>query len=180
MGKTAKGTVWLDAEKTTPFEFFQYWRNVDDADVIKCIKLLTFLPIEEIRKMEKWQGEELNRAKEILAFELTALIHGTAVAEQSRDTAKELFMSGGAADMPSVELTGADFEDGNIDILTILAKSGLCPSKSEARRAVDQGGVEVDGEKVTAITQVYTMEECSGEGIIVRRGKKNFRRVYIA
>ena len=179
MGKTARGTVWLDAEKTSPFEFYQYWRNVDDADVIKCLKLLTFLPLEEILEMERLEGEQLNLAKETLAFELTSLIHGKDIATQSRDTARELFKSGGAADMPAVELADTDFDSGTIDILTILQKSGLCPSKSEARRAVEQGGVEVNGEKVTAFTKCYSQEECAGEGIIVRRGKKNFRRVFI-
>jgi len=179
MGKTAKGTVWLDAAKTTPFDFYQYWRNVDDADVLKCLKLLTFLPLEQINEMDGWQGEELNKAKEILAFELTALIHGTETAEQSRDTARELFSSGGAADMPSAELSASDFTDNEIDILTLLLKSGLCPSKSDARRAVDQGGVEVNGEKVTAINKSYKAEECKGEGIVIRRGKKSFSRVYI-
>jgi tyrosyl-tRNA synthetase len=180
MGKTAKGAVWLDANKTSPFDFYQYWRNVDDADVIKCLKLVTFLPLEQIREMETWQGEELNRAKEMLAYDLTALVHGDVIAEQSRDTARELFSSGGAADMPTVELAASDFsEDSNIDILTVLQKSGLCPSKSEARRAVEQGGVEVNGEKVTSFGKCYTVEDCSDEGIVVRRGKKNYRRVVI-
>jgi len=179
MGKTAKGTVWLDAEKTSPFDFYQYWRNVDDADVIKCLKLLTFLPLEVICEMELLKGEELNHAKETLAYELTTLIHGEEIARQSRETARELFRSGGAADMPSVELTIADFSDGAIDILSLLQKSGLCPSKSDARRAVDQGGVEVNGEKVTAINRSFTVEDCSGEGIVVRRGKKNFRRMFV-
>ena len=178
MGKTARGTVWLDAEKTSPFEFYQYWRNVDDADVIKCLKLLTFLPLEEITELELLKGEELNRAKERLAFELTSLIHGNDIAEQSRDTARELFKSGGAADMPSVELFDVDFDEGMADILTILQKSGLCPSKSEARRAIEQGGVEVNGEKVTSFTINYSPEDCAGDGIIVRRGKKNFRRIF--
>jgi len=179
MGKTAKGTVWLDANKTTPFDFYQYWRNVADDDVIKCLKLLTFVPLEEIYEMEKWQGEELNQAKEKLAFELTALIHGQEIAEQSRDTARELFKSGGAVDMPSVGLSVSDFEGGTIDILSVLQKSGLCQTKSDARRAVDQGGVEVDGEKVAEITKSFSVEDCAGAGIIVRRGKKSFRRVYV-
>jgi len=179
MGKTARGTVWLDANKTSPFEFFQYWRNVADADVIKLLKMLTFLPLEEISEMELWQNEQLNRAKETLAFEMTALVHGTEHAEQSRDTARELFKSGGAADMPSVKLSEADFQEGPIDILSMLQISGLCQTKSDARRAVDQGGVEVDGEKVTAITLSFPPEQCRGEGIVVRRGKKNFRRVYV-
>ena len=177
MGKTAKGAVWLDPEKTSPFEFFQYWRNVADADVINCLKMLTFLPLEQIHEMESWQGEELNRAKETLAFELTALVHGRVIAEKSRDTARELFMSGGAADMPSVELTETDFDGGSIDIVTILQKSGLCQTKSDARRAIEQGGVEVNGEKITSFGVCFTPEDCSGQGIIVRRGKKNYRRV---
>ena len=177
MGKTAKGTVWLDADKTSPYEFYQYWRNVADDDVIACLKFLTFLPLDDIAEMEKWQGEELNQAKETLAYELTVLVHGKELADQSRDTSRELFTSGGAADMPSLELADADFDSGAIDILTILQKSGLCQTKSDARRAVDQGGVEVNGEKVTAATKSFTQEECSGEGMIVRRGKKNYRRV---
>jgi len=179
MGKTAKGAVWLDAEKTSPFEFYQYWRNVADSDVIKCLKLLTFIPLEQIREMENRQGEELNAVKEILAFELTALVHGKETAERSRGTARELFESGGAADMPTVELPESDFVGGAIDILTILQKSGLCPTKSDARRAVDQGGVEVNGEKVESFGTKYTPEECLGDGIIVRRGKKNYRRVVL-
>ena len=179
MGKTARGTLWLDANKTSPYEFFQYWRNVADADIIKLLKMLTFLSLEEIKEMEDWQGEELNRAKEILAYEMTALVHGEDIAEQSRETSRELFKSGGAADMPTTQLTEADFTDGTIDILTVLQKTGLCPSKSDARRAVDQGGVEVDGEKVTAVTLSFRPEQCAGDGIVVRRGKKNFRRLTI-
>ncbi|MCL2201165.1 MAG: tyrosine--tRNA ligase [Oscillospiraceae bacterium] len=179
MGKTAKGAVWLDPEKTTPFEFFQYWRNVDDADVIKCLKLLTFLPIEEITELEKLQGQELNTAKEILAYELTALIHGVEIAETAKTTARELFKSGGAADMPSVEISEADFENAAIDVLTMLVKSGLCPSKAEARRNVQQGGVEVAGEKVNDITQNYPITALKGDGLVVRRGKKNFCKVFV-
>ncbi|MCL2408113.1 MAG: tyrosine--tRNA ligase [Oscillospiraceae bacterium] len=177
MGKTAKGAVWLDAEKTSPFEFYQYWRNVADADVINCLKLLTFLPLEEILEMEKLQGQELNRAKEALAYELTSLIHGQEIAERERDTARDLFKSGGAADMPTAELTASDFTEGTIDILSILQKSGLCPSKSEARRAVEQGGVEVNGDKVTSFSASFTPDDFSDEGLIIRRGKKNFRRI---
>ena len=177
MGKTAKGAVWLDPEKTSPFDFYQYWRNVADDDVIKCMKVLTFLPLEEIRTMESWRGEELNRAKETLAYELTALVHGEEAAIRAGNTAKELFASGGAADMPTVELTAGDFGGSEIDILTILQKSGLCPSKSEARRAIEQGGVEAGGEKVTSFGASYCAEDFSGEGIIIRRGKKNFRRI---
>ena len=177
MGKTAKGAVWLDPGKTSPFEFYQYWRNVADSDVVKCLKLLTFLPLEQIKEMENWQGEELNRAKETLAYELTTLVHGKDLADQSQHTAQELFRSGGAADMPSVELSETDFDNGSIDIIEILQKSGLCQSKSDARRAVEQGGVEVNGEKITSFAASYSAEECSGEGIIVKRGKKNFRRI---
>ena len=180
MGKTAKGALWLDPNKTSPFEFFQYWRNVADADVIKLLKMLTFLPLEQIAEMEKWQGGELNRAKEILAFEMTSLVHGKDTAEQSLETARELFASGGAADMPTSELTEADFTNEAIDILEILQKTGLCASKSEARRAVEQGGVEANGEKVTSFTLSFTPDDCKGEGIVVRRGKKNFRRVTLA
>ena len=179
MGKTAKGAVWLDPNKTSPFDFYQYWRNVADDEVIACLKFLTFLPLDEILEMENWHGEELNKAKETLAFELTALVHGAEIAEQSRETSRELFKSGGAADMPSIELAEADFVGGEIDILTVLQKSGLCSSKSEARRAVEQGGVEVNGEKVESFTLIFSPEECGGEGIIVRRGKKNFRRVIV-
>ena len=179
MGKTARGTIWLDANKTSPFDFFQYWRNVADADVIKLLKMLTFLPLDEIGEMEGWKGEQLNSAKERLAYEMTALVHGQETAESARETARELFRFGGAADMPSVELSDDDFVDGTIDILSILSKSGLCQSKSDARRAVDQGGVEVGGEKVTAFAKCFTLEDCAGKGIIVKRGKKSFRRVFI-
>jgi len=179
MGKTAKGAVWLDPNKTSPFEFYQYWRNVADSDVINCLKLLTFLPMELIWEMDTWSGNKLNGAKETLAFELTALIHGTEIAEQVHDTSKELFKSGGSADMPSVVLTDEDFVDGAIDILSILVKSGLCPSKGDARRNVDQGGVEADGKPISSIAKTFTKEECSGEGIIIKRGKKNFRRISV-
>ena len=179
MGKTAKGAVWLDAEKTSPFEFYQYWRNVPDSDVINCLKMLTFLPMDLIWEMDKWSGEKLNAAKETLAFELTALVHGNIAAEQVHDTSKELFRSGGAADMPCVELEAADFKDGSIDILTLLQKSGLCPSKGDARRNIDQGGVEVDGNAISSVTICYNAQECSGEGIVIRRGKKNYRRIIL-
>ena len=177
MGKTAKGTVWLDANKTSPFEFSQYWRNVADTDVIRLLKMLTFLPLEEIGEMERFEGEELNLAKERLAFEMTSLIHGEDAASAARDTARDLFKTGGAAAMPSTVLSPTDFADGAIDILTILKKTGLCPSKADARRAVEQGGVEVGGEKVSEFTLSFTQEDCTGQGIVVRRGKKNFRRV---
>ena len=177
MGKTGRGTVWLDAAKTSPFEFFQYWRNVGDADVIKCLKMLTFLPLEQITEMETWTDGRVNEAKEVLAYELTALVHGTDEAEKARDTARALFSSGGAAEMPTATLDAADFTDGAIDILTILAKSGLVPSKSEARRAVEQGGVEVDGMKIADIKTMFTAEQLAGDGVVVRRGKKNYKRV---
>ena len=179
MGKTAKGAVWLDPDKTSPFEFYQYWRNVDDADVIKCLKLLTFLPLEEIWELEKLEGAELNLAKETLAFELTALVHGQEAAEQIRETARELFKSGISADMPTVEISEADFAGESIDILSVLQLSGLCPSKSEARRAVEQGGVEAGGEKVTSFAMSFTPDDFKGEGLILRRGKKNFRKVVL-
>ncbi len=177
MGKTAKGAVWLDANKTTPFEFYQYWRNVADADVLKCIKMLTFLPLEEIEKMESWEGSELNKAKEILAYELTNLVHGEEEATKAQEAARALFASGSAANMPTYEVQEADLVDGAIDILSLLHVSGLVPSKSEARRAVTQGGVTVDGEKVTDIKTVYTAEQLGGEGIVLKRGKKNFRKI---
>ena len=178
MGKTQKGAVWLDPEKTSPFEFYQYWRNVADADVLKCIRMLTFLPLEEIDAMNDWEGSQLNKAKEILAYELTKLVHGEEEAEKAQTAAKALFSTGDAANMPTAELTLDDFRDGTIDIISILHKSGLVPSRSEGRRAVEQGGVSVDGEKVTDFTKAYTAEEI-GEGIVVKRGKKNFRKVVV-
>lgn len=177
MGKTQKGAVWLDPAKTSPFEFYQYWRNVDDADVIKCLKMLTFLPLSEIEAMEDWQGSELNKAKEILACELTTLVHGEEEAKKAEEAAKALFTSGNAANMPTVELTDTDFEDGRIGILNLLSKSGLVPSNSEARRAVQQGGVSIDGEKVTDIKSAYEINVFSGDGIVLKRGKKNFRKI---
>ena len=177
MGKTAKGAVWLDANKTTPFEFYQYWRNVADADVLKCIKMLTFLPLSEIEQMESWEGSELNKAKEILAYELTNLVHGEEEAKKAQDAARALFASGSAENMPTYEVQEADLTDGAIDILSLLFVSGLVPSKSEGRRAVTQGGVTVDGEKVTDIKTVYTKEQLAGEGIVLKRGKKNFRKI---
>ena len=177
MGKTQKGAVWLDANKTSPFEFYQYWRNVADADVIKCLKMLTFLPLEEIEKMEAWEGSELNKAKEILAYELTNLVHGEEEAKKAQESARALFSSGNAANMPTYEVEESDLVDGAIDILSLLHVSGLVPSKSEARRAVTQNGVSVDDEKVTDIKTVYTKEHLSGDGIILKRGKKNFRKI---
>lgn len=176
MGKTQKGAVWLDPEKTTPFEFFQYWRNVDDGDVIKCLKMLTFLPLEQIQEMEAWEGSQLNKAKEILAYELTNLVHGEEEAIKAKDAAKALFSSGKAANMPSYTLKDEDLTDGSIDILSLLYVSGLVPSKSEARRAVQQGGVSVNGEKVTDIKTSYTASDFA-EDMVLKKGKKNFRKI---
>ena len=179
MGKTAKGAVWLDAEKTSPFEFYQYWRNVADDDVLKCIRMLTFLPLEEIDKMESWEGAKRNEAKEILAFELTKLVHGEEEAARAQESAKALFQSGNAADMPTVELTTDDMTDGSIGILTLLTKSGMVPSNSEARRAVQQGGVTMDGEKITDIHETITTDRLTGEGLVLKKGKKNFRKMIL-
>ena len=179
MGKTQKGAVWLDPEKTTPFEFYQYWRNVADADVLKCIRMLTFLPLEEIDAMDSWEGSELNKAKEILAYELTKMIHGEEEAQKAMESAKALFSSGNAEDMPTAEVTEADLTDGGIDILTMLTLSGLVNSRSEGRRAVEQGGVSADGEKVTDIKAVFEKARLQ-EGIILKRGKKNFRKMIFA
>ena len=179
MGKTQSGAVWLDPEKTSPFEFYQYWRNVADADVLKCLRMLTFLPLEQIDEMDKWEGAQLNKAKEILAYELTKLVHGEEEAEKAQASAKALFSAGNAANMPTAELADEDFTDGKIDILTLLAKSGLVPSKSEGRRAVQQGGVAMEGEKVEDIMTTFTKEEFAGEGKVLRRGKKNFRKIVL-
>ena len=179
MGKTQSGAVWLDPNKTTPFEFYQYWRNVGDADVLKCLRMLTFLPLEQIDEMDKWEGSQLNQAKEILAYELTSLVHGEEEAKKAQESARALFAGGAAAEMPTAELSDADLSDGSIDLLSIVQKSGLCASRSEARRNVEQGGVSVDGEIVKDIKAVYAKEQLSGEGIVVKRGKKNFRRVVV-
>ena len=179
MGKTQSGAVWLDPNKTSPFEVYQYWRKVGDADVLKCIRMLTFLPFEAIDAMDKWEGAELNKAKEILAFELTSLVHGEEEAKKAQEAAKALFSTGAAADMPKTELTEADLTDGNIDIMTLLVKCGLTASKSEARRAVQQGGVSVDGEKITDIAHTFAGEDFGGEGIVLKKGKKNFRKVIV-
>ena len=177
MGKTQSGAVWLDPAKTSPFEFYQYWRNVADADVLKCIRMLTFLPLEEIDKMDSWEGAQLNTAKEILAYELTKLVHGEEEAKKAQEAAKALFSQGAAADMPTTTLTGDDLTDGAIDILTLLVKSGLVPSKAEARRAVQQGGVAVNGEKVSDIHTGYGADTFSGDGIVLKKGKKSFRKI---
>ena len=180
MGKTQSGAVWLDPNKTSPFEFYQYWRNVADADVLKCIRMLTFLPLAEIEKMDAWEGAQLNTAKEILAYELTNLIHGQEEADKAKASALALFSQGNAVEMPTVVLSPEDFKDDGIDILTMLAKSELVPSKSEARRAVQQGGVVIDGEKAINIQEVFTKEAFAGEGLIVKKGKKHFRRLKLS
>ena len=177
MGKTQKGAVWLDPNKTTPFEFYQYWRNVADADVLKCIRMLTFLPMEEIRKMDSWEGSQLNTAKEILAFELTKLVHGEEEAVKAQDSARALFSAGNAENMPTVQLTDDNFVDGLIDICGVLVVAGLAASRSEARRNVEQGGVTVDGEKVTDVKTTYEPGKFAGDGVVVKRGKKNFKKV---
>ena len=178
MGKTQKGAVWLDPEKTSPYEFYQYWRNVADADVIKCLKMLTFLPLEQIKEMESWEGSQLNQAKEILAYELTQLVHGTEEADKAQESARALFAGGGnTVDMPTCELEEGDFQDGKIDILAVLVKAGLTASRSEARRAVEQGGVTVDNEKVTDIKTTFEPTQFAGDGIVLRRGKKSYKRV---
>ena len=179
MGKTQSGAVWLDPNKTSPFEFYQYWRNVADADVLKCLRMLTFLPLEEIDEMDKWEGSQLNTAKEILAYELTKLVHGEEEAEKAQAAAKALFSSGNAANMPTYELMEDDFNGDEIDILSILQKSGLAPSRSEARRNVEQGGVSVDGNQVKDIKAVFTKDQLAGEGMVVKRGKKNFKKVVL-
>ena len=177
MGKTESGAVWLDAEKTSPYEFFQYWRNVSDADVIKCLKMLTFLPLEEIQVMESWEGSELNKAKEVLAFELTQLVHGTEEAQKAKEAATALFAGGANSEnMPTTVLLDEQFTDGNIDILTLLVISGMTASKSEARRAVEQGGVSVNGNKITDIKVVYP-KAAFAEEFIIKKGKKSFHKV---
>ncbi len=179
MGKTQSGAVWLDPEKTSPFDFYQYWRNVGDADVMKCIRMLTFLPLEEIDAMALWEGAQLNRAKEILAYELTKLVHGKEEAEKAQQTARSLFKGGDAADMPSVQLEATDFTDGKIDIITLVHRSGLVTSRSEARRAVEQGGITLADEKVTAIDAVFEKAMFEGNGAVLKRGKKNFRKMHL-
>ena len=178
MGKTQSGAVWLDPEKTSPFDFYQYWRNVGDADVLKCLRMLTFLPLEQIDEMDKWEGSQLNKAKEILAFELTKLVHGEEEATKAQEGARALFAGGANTDnMPTCELSEEDFADDNIDILTVLTKSGLAASRSEARRNVEQGGVSVNGEPVKDIKASYTKADFAGEGMVVKRGKKKFMKV---
>ena len=178
MGKTQFGAVWLDPNKTSPFDFFQYWRNVSDADVLKCLRMLTFLPLEQIDEMDKWEGAQLNEAKEILAFELTKMVHGEEEAEKAKEASHALFSGAGAsANMPTIEVNADDFANGTMDIMAVLVKAGLCESRSEARRGVQQGGVSVDGEKVTDIGATYTLDDFAGEGKVVKRGKKKFAKV---
>ncbi len=180
MGKTQSGAVWLDPEKTSPFDFYQYWRNVGDADVLKCLRMLTFLPLEQIDEMDKWEGSQLNKAKEILAFELTKLVHGEEEAAKAQEGARALFAGGANTDnMPTCELSEEDFTDGNIDILTVLTKSGLAASRSEARRNVEQGGVSVDGTQIKDIKAVFAKDQFAGDGVVVKRGKKNFKKVIL-
>ena len=180
MGKTAAGAVWLDPNKTSPYDFYQYWRNIDDADVLKCIRMLTFLPLEQIDEMDKWEGSQLNRAKEILAYELTALVHGKEEAEKAQDAAKALFGgSGNKENMPTSTLQEKDFEDGQIGAISLLVACGLAPSRAEARRLIQQGGVVVNDEKVTDIDQKWGAEAFRGEGIIIRKGKKVFHRAVL-
>ena len=178
MGKTQSGAVWLDPNKTSPFDFFQYWRNVSDADVLKCLRMLTFLPLEQIDEMDKWEGAQLNEAKEILAFELTKMVHGEEEAEKAKEASHALFSGAGAsANMPTIEVNADDFANGTMDIMAVLVKAGLCESRSDARRGVQQGGVSVDGEKVTDIGATYTLDDFAGEGKVVKRGKKKFAKV---
>ncbi len=178
MGKTQSGAVWLDPNKTSPFDFFQYWRNVADSDVLKCIRMLTFLSLEQIDEMDKWEGAKLNEAKEILAYELTKLVHGEEEAEKAKEASHALFAGGGvSAHMPTVEVTADDLYNDKLDIMAVLVKASLCESRSDARRAVQQGGVSVDGEKVTDISTSYTLDEFAGEGKVVKRGKKKFAKV---
>ncbi len=178
MGKTAGNAVWLDPNKTSPYDFYQYWRNVGDADVMKCIRMLTFLPVEQINEMDKWEGSELNRAKEILAYELTKLVHGEEEAEKAQESAKALFGGGGRMEnVPSTTLTDADLADGKIDILSLLVKTGLCPSRGEARRLVQQGGVTVDEKKVASIDESYDKTRLTNDGLMIKKGKKVYHKV---
>lgn len=180
MGKTQSGAVWLDPQKTSPFDFFQYWRNVSDDDVLKCIKMLTFLPLDQIHAMETWEGAQLNEAKEILAFELTSLVHGEEEATKAKEASHALFAGGkDSAHMPTVELTDSDFAEGNPDILALLVKTGLAASRSEARRAVDQGGVTVADVKVSDIKMTYDKDSFTTDGLVVKKGKKKFVKVIV-
>lgn len=180
MGKTVGGAVWLDPKKTSPYDFYQYWRNVDDADVLKCIRMLTFLPMEEIEKMDDWEGAQLNKAKEILAYELTKLVHGEEEANKAQEAAMALFGKGDASNIPEEKLGIDDFADGNIDIMGLIVKAGFCSSRSEARRAIEKDHcISVDGEKVADIKLAFTKEQLEGEGIVLQKGKKNFKRMIL-
>ena len=180
MGKTQSGAVWLDPNKTSPFDFYQYWRNVDDADVIKCMRLLTFLPLEEIDEMAKWEGSELNKAKEILAYQLTELVHGEEEAKKAQEGARALFSGADTSHMPTTELSEEDFdEEGKIDLITLLVKAELVPSRSEGRRAIQQGGVSIDGEKLTDIYHTVEKDTFAGDGIVLKRGKKKFKKICV-
>ena len=180
MGKTQSGAVWLDPNKTSPFDFYQYWRNVDDADVIKCMRLLTFLPLEEIDEMAKWEGSELNKAKEILAYQLTELVHGEEEAKKAQEGARALFSGADTSHMPTTELEEEDFdEEGKIDLITLLVKAELVPSRSEGRRAIQQGGVSIDGEKLTDIYHTVEKDAFAGDGIVLKRGKKKFKKICV-
>ena len=180
MGKTAKGAVWLDPNKTSPYDFYQYWRNIEDADVLKCIRMLTFLPLEQIDEMDKWEGSQLNQAKEILAYELTKLVHGEEEAAKAQETARGLFSGGGsAANMPATELTADQFENGKIGAISLLVACGLCPSNGEARRLIQQGGVAVNEKKVASIDVTFDQADFQGEGVVIKKGKKVFHRAYV-
>ena len=177
MGKTQSGAVWLDPNKTSPFDFYQYWRNVSDADVLKCLRMLTFLPLEQIDEMDKWEGSQLNQAKEILAYELTKLVHGEEEAAKAQESARALFSSGNAADMPTSELEDGDFKDGSVDLISMLAKAELVATRSEGRRAIEQGGVTLDGEKITDIHFTLKKEDIPEDGLVLKRGKKKFKKI---
>ena len=179
MGKTQSGAVWLDPNKTSPFDFYQYWRNVSDADVLKCLRMLTFLPLEQIDEMDKWEGSQLNQAKEILAYELTGLVHGEEEAKKAQEGARALFSKGNAADMPTTEIEEADLTEGEVDLITLLQKSNLASTRSDGRRAIEQGGVSIDGEKVTDIKFMVAKENLEGDGIVIKRGKKKFAKVIL-
>ena len=178
MGKTAGNAVWLDANKTSPYDFFQYWRNIDDSDVIKCIKMLTFLPLSQIEEMESWEGARLNEAKEVLAYELTKMVHGDEEARKALDSARAVFGAGDFENMPTASVSSDDFKDGTIDILSLIVAGGLCATRSDARRNVEQGGVTVNGEKVTDFRTTYTKDDF-GDGIVIRRGKKAFKKIVL-
>ena len=179
MGKTQSGAVWLDPNKTSPFDFYQYWRNVSDADVLKCLRMLTFLPLEQIDEMDIWEGSQLNQAKEILAYELTGLVHGEEEAKKAQEGARALFSKGNATDMPTTEIEEADLTEGEVDLITLLQKSNLASTRSDGRRAIEQGGVSIDGEKVTDIKFMVAKENLEGDGVVIKRGKKKFAKVIL-